>query len=100
MLTIKRYHTLEDAELGRSLLESNGIPATIPNASTQTNLPFLSMIKSGVCLMVDDKDAEAACQLLGVDQIPESVTDGPNWMLVFFLLVAGLVGFAIWSANR
>lgn len=63
MTTIAKCNTVDEAQLLKSLLESNGIEAILPDEFTSQNLAPL-MLNPGIKVQVADEDAAAARALL------------------------------------
>lgn len=63
MTTIAKCNTVDEAQLIKSLLESNGITATLPDEFTSQNLGPM-MVNSGIKVQVEDEDVAAAQELL------------------------------------
>lgn len=64
MKVIANYPDLSTAEVARSVLEANDIPAWIPDANLAGIDWRLGTALGGVRLQVDDEDAETAAELL------------------------------------
>ena len=67
MITIKTYFTVEDANLDRSRLASEGIDAFVSDENTASVAPFFVTSTGGVRLMVEDEAAEEAASIVGAD---------------------------------
>ena len=63
MTTIAQPDNVQEALFFKSLLESNGITAYLPDEFTSQNLMPM-MLSSGVKVQVEDEDAEAARAVL------------------------------------
>ncbi len=67
MTTIAQPDNVQEALFFKSLLESNGIKAYLPDEFTSQNL-LPMMLSSGVKVQVEDEDAEAARAVLAQKQ--------------------------------
>jgi hypothetical protein len=67
MTTIAQSDNVQEALFFKSLLESNGIKAYLPDEFTAQNL-LPMMLSSGVKVQVEDEDAEAARAVLAQKQ--------------------------------
>lgn len=63
MTTIAQSDNVQEALFFKSLLESNGITAYLPDEFTAQNLPPI-LLSGGVKVQVEDEDAEAARTIL------------------------------------
>lgn len=63
MITVAECTSVDEAQLLRSMLEANGIAATLPDEFTSQNLPPI-MLSCGVKVQVAEEDAEAALALI------------------------------------
>ena len=64
LVTVRRYRDLSEAYLGRSLLESAGIPAWIADENLVRMDWFYSKMVGGMRLQVDERDQAAAQEIL------------------------------------
>ncbi|MES2924273.1 MAG: hypothetical protein V4819_22165 [Verrucomicrobiota bacterium] len=83
MRVLNGYSTLEDAHLGRSLLESEGIDAQVLDECAALD-PHL-LLASGIRLAVADEDAAEAREILGLSAVLTSVPKksfNPLWMIL------------------
>ena len=67
MTTIAQPDNVQEALFFKSLLESNGITAYVPDEYTAQNLPPM-LLSGGVKVQVEDEDAEAARAVLAEKQ--------------------------------
>ncbi len=65
LVTIMKFPSPVDAEIAKSRLESEGIPAFLGNELASGMMPFLSSGLGGVSLQVAAHDAERAKEILG-----------------------------------
>ena len=77
LVTVRRYRDLTEAFVGRSLLESAGIPAWIADENLVRINWFLSNLVGGVRLQVDESNQAAAEELLA-EEIPRTITYGED----------------------
>lgn len=63
MTTIASPDNVQEALFFKSLLESNGITAYLPDEYTSQNLPPI-LLSGGVKVQVEDEDADAARAVL------------------------------------
>lgn len=75
LVTVRRYRDLTEAFLGRSLLESAGIPAWIADEHLVRTNWFLSNAVGGVRLQVDESDEAAAVEILE-EEVPPTIEYG------------------------
>ncbi|HEY2466540.1 MAG TPA: DUF2007 domain-containing protein [Terracidiphilus sp.] len=75
LVTVRRYRDLPEAFVGRSLLESAGIPAWIADEHLVGMNWFYSNLVGGMRLQVDERDEAAALEILG-QKVPGSITYG------------------------
>jgi hypothetical protein len=75
LVTVRRYRDLTEAFLGRSLLESAGIPAWIADEHLVRMNWFLSNSLGGMRLQVDESDEAAALEILE-EGIPPTIEYG------------------------
>ena len=64
LVTVRRYRDLAEAYLGRSRLESAGIPAWIADENLVRMESFYSNLIGGMRLQVDERDEAAAREIL------------------------------------
>ena len=64
LVTVRRYRDLAEAYVGRSLLESAGIPAWIADENLVRMDWFYSNLVGGMRLQVDERDEAAAREIL------------------------------------
>ncbi len=69
LVTIKIVTTLGEAEIAAAVLEDNGIRAFVPNANASAVMPhlFTAINTWGVKVQVMARDAQAAGEVLGLD---------------------------------
>jgi hypothetical protein len=75
LATVRRYRDLTEAYLGRSLLDSAGIPAWIADENLVRMDWFYSNMVGGMRLQVDERDQEAAREILEAET-PQTITYG------------------------
>ena len=75
LMTVWRYRDLAEAYVGRSLLESAGIPAWIADEHLVRMDWFYSNLIGGMRLQVDERDEAAAREILE-EGAPETITYG------------------------
>jgi len=75
IVTVRRYRDLAEAFVGRSLLESAGIPAWIADEHLVRMIWFCSDMVGGMRLQVDERD-EAAAQEILEEEAPPTITYG------------------------
>lgn len=68
MTTIAECTSVDEAQLLKSLLEANGIAASLPDEFTSQNLPPI-LLSAGVKVQVEDEDAEAARSIIAQSSI-------------------------------
>jgi len=73
MVTIRRYILLTQAELDKSLLESEGIRAFIPDENSAA-IGYANVL-SGIRLQVSDEDTGRAQQILGEEKEATPLSD-------------------------
>jgi hypothetical protein len=73
LVTVRRYRDLTEAFVGRSLLESAGIPAWIADEHLVRMNWFYSDLVGGMRLQVADHDEAAAREILE-EGVPETIT--------------------------
>ena len=73
LVTVRRYRDLTEAIVGRSLLESAGIPAWVADEHLVQMDWFWSNMVGGMRLQVDERDEAAARELLEAG-VPETIT--------------------------
>jgi hypothetical protein len=67
MVTVRRYIELTQAELDKSLLEAEGIPAFIPDENSSA-IGYAVLGLGGIRLQVSDEDTDRAQQVLGEEK--------------------------------
>jgi predicted RNA-binding Zn-ribbon protein involved in translation (DUF1610 family) len=77
LVTVRRYRDLTEALVGRSLLESSGIPAWIADEHLVRMDWFYSNLVGGMRLQVDQHDEEAAREILE-QGVPRTIAYGPE----------------------
>jgi hypothetical protein len=77
LATVRRYRDLTEAYVGRSLLESAGIPAWIADEHLVRMVWFYSDLVGGMRLQVDERDEAAAREILE-EVVPGTITYGPE----------------------
>lgn len=77
LVTVRRYRDLTEAFVGRSLLESAGIPAWIADEHLVRMNWFLSNMVGGMRLQVDERDEAAAREILEAE-VPRTIPYGPE----------------------
>jgi predicted RNA-binding Zn-ribbon protein involved in translation (DUF1610 family) len=77
LVTVRRYRDLTEAFVGRSLLESAGIPAWIADEHLVRMNWFLSNSVGGLRLQVDEHDESAARGMLE-EAVPPPIEYGPE----------------------
>jgi hypothetical protein len=75
LVTVRRYRDLTEAIVGRSLLESAGIPAWIADEHIVRMNWFLSNSVGGMRLQVDEQDEAAALEILE-QEVPATIPYG------------------------
>jgi hypothetical protein len=75
LVTVRSYRDLTEAFLGRSLLESAGIPAWIADEHLVRMVWFYSNLVGGMRLQVDERDQAAAREILE-EGVPGTITYG------------------------
>jgi predicted RNA-binding Zn-ribbon protein involved in translation (DUF1610 family) len=75
LVTVRRYRDLAEAFVGRSLLESAGIPAWIADEHLVRMNWFLSNSVGGMRLQVDERDEAAALEILEME-VPATIEYG------------------------
>jgi hypothetical protein len=75
LVTVQRYRDLAEAYVGRSLLESAGIPAWVADENLVRMDWFYSNLVGGMRLQVDEHDETAAREMLE-EKAPETITYG------------------------
>jgi len=81
LVRVQRYRDLTEAFVGRSLLESAGIPAWIADEHLVRMNWFLSNMVGGRRLQVDERDEAAAREILE-QGVPGTITYGPEEVYV------------------
>jgi hypothetical protein len=81
LVTVRRYRDLTEAVVGRSLLESAGIPAFIADEHLVRMVWFYSNLVGGMRLQVDESDEAAALEILE-ESVPETITYGQEEVYV------------------
>ena len=81
LVTVRRYRDLAEAYVGRSLLESAGIPAWIADENLVRMDWFYSNLVGGMRLQVDERDEVAAREILE-ERAPETITYGEEEVYV------------------
>ena len=81
LVTVRRYRDLAEAYVGRSLLESAGIPAWIADENLVRMDWFYSNLVGGMRLQVDERDEAAAREILE-ERAPETITYGEEEVYV------------------
>ena len=81
LVTVQRYRDLAEAYVGRSLLESAGIPAWVADENLVRMDWFYSNMVGGMRLQVDERDEAAARETLG-EGTPETITYGEEKVYV------------------
>ena len=77
LVTVRRYRDLTEAFVGRSLLESAGIPAWIADENLVRMVWFCSNMVGGMRLQVDERDEAAAREILE-EGVPGTIMYGPE----------------------
>jgi hypothetical protein len=77
LVTVRRYRDLTEAYVGRSLLESAGIPAWIADEHLVRMNWFYSNMAGGMRLQVDECKEAAAREILE-EGVPGTITYGPE----------------------
>lgn len=77
LVTVRRYRDLTEAFVGRSLLESAGIPAWIADEHLVRMNWFLSNSVGGMRLQVDENDKADALEILEME-VPPTIEYGPE----------------------
>jgi hypothetical protein len=75
VVTVRRYRDLTEALVGRSLLESAGIPAWIADEHFVRMIWFYSNMVGGMRLQVDERNEAAAREILE-ELVPATITYG------------------------
>ena len=75
LVTVRLYRDLTEAFVGRSLLESAGIPAWIADENLVRMVWFYSNLVGGMRLQVDERNEAAALEILQ-QGVPETITYG------------------------
>jgi predicted RNA-binding Zn-ribbon protein involved in translation (DUF1610 family) len=81
LVTVQRYRDLAEAYMGRSLLESAGIPAWVADENLVRMDWFYSNLVGGMRLQVDERDEAAAREILE-ERAPETITYGEEEVYV------------------
>jgi hypothetical protein len=81
LVTVQRYRDLAEAFLGRSLLESAGIPAWVADENLVRMDWFYSNLVGGMRLQVDERDEAAARKILE-EKAPGTITYGEQEVYV------------------
>jgi predicted RNA-binding Zn-ribbon protein involved in translation (DUF1610 family) len=81
LVTVRRYRDLAEAYVGRSLLESAGIPAWVADENLVRMDWFYSNLVGGMRLQVDERDEPAAREILE-EAAPETITYGEEEVYV------------------
>ena len=81
LVRVQRYRDLTEAFVGRSLLESAGIPAWVADEHFVRMSWFLSNMAGGMRLQVDERDEAAAREILE-QGVPGTITYGPEEVYV------------------
>jgi predicted RNA-binding Zn-ribbon protein involved in translation (DUF1610 family) len=81
LVTVRRYRDLGEAYVGRSLLESAGIPAWIADENLVRMDWFYSNLIGGMRLQVDEREEATARELLE-EGAPGTITYGPEEVYV------------------
>ena len=81
LVTVRRYRDLAEAYVGRSLLESAGIPAWIADENLVRMDWFYSNLVGGMRLQVDERDEKAAREILE-EKAPETIMYGEEEVYV------------------
>ena|ERR1700733_10253929 len=81
LMTVRRYRDLAEAYMGRSLLESAGIPAWIADEHLVRLDWFYSNLVGGMRLQVDERDEVAAREILE-EGVPATITYGEEELYV------------------
>lgn len=68
MTTVAQTDNIQEALFFKSLLESSGITAHLPDEFTAQNLPPI-LLSSGVKVQVEDEDAEAARAVIAANKV-------------------------------
>jgi len=77
LVTVRHYRDLTEAFVGRSLLESSGIPAWVADEHLVRMNWFYSNAVGGMRLRVEERDEAAAREILE-EEIPRSITYGED----------------------
>jgi predicted RNA-binding Zn-ribbon protein involved in translation (DUF1610 family) len=75
LVAVRRYRDLTEAFVGRSLLESAGIPAWIADEHLVQMVWFYSNLVGGMRLQVDERDEAAAREILEAG-VPQTIKYG------------------------
>jgi len=81
LVTVRRYRDLAEAYVGRSLLESAGIPAWVADENLVRMDWFYSNLVGGMRLQVDEREEAAAREILE-EGTPETITYGEEEVFV------------------
>jgi hypothetical protein len=81
LVTVRRYRDLAEAYVGRSLLESAGIPAWVADENLVRMDWFYSNLVGGMRLQVDERDEAAAREILE-ERAPETIKYGEEEVYV------------------
>ncbi|MGD0732736.1 MAG: DUF2007 domain-containing protein [Terracidiphilus sp.] len=81
LVTVRRYRDLAQAYVGRSVLESAGIPAWVADENLVRMDWFYSNMVGGMRLQVDERDEASARELLD-EKAPETITYGEEKVYV------------------
>jgi hypothetical protein len=81
LVTVRRYRDLAEAYVGRSLLESAGIPAWIADENLVRMDWFYSNLVGGMRLQVDERDEASAWEILEAE-VPGTITYGEEKVFV------------------
>jgi predicted RNA-binding Zn-ribbon protein involved in translation (DUF1610 family) len=81
LVTVRRCRDLTEAFVGRSLLESVGIPAWVADEHLVRMVWFYSNLVGGMRLQVDERDEAAAREILE-ERVQGTITYGPEEIYV------------------
>ncbi len=81
LVTVRRYRDLAEAYVGRSLLESAGIPAWVADENLVRMDWFYSNLVGGMRLQVDESDQAAAREILE-KEAPKTIAYGEGEVFV------------------
>jgi hypothetical protein len=81
LVTVRHYRDLTEAMVGRSLLESAGIPAWIADEHLVRMVWFYSNLVGGMRLQVDERDEAAAREVLQ-EAVPQTIAYGQDEVYV------------------